>query len=214
MTTMSLRDELGVREDPDFDITLPPGWSRHAPDAATQERLLSQLKERMMLAHRPDLYGQLRAQVEQSFTDMRKHGVFALFLPDGQDEDALQLPVSLNASIRRAEAGEPLDRLVAALIREHGATPLFQDKRTIRCERQYPMSVGSDTVINHSVMYLTPVPGAKRRRALQLVAGFGRPATLPEDDPKLSAMRYLFDACVATIRWRPPTSAPAPDQTV
>lgn len=204
MTTMNLRDELGVRDDPEFTMTLPSGWSRKIPDAETKEAMLKLLKNRLMEAHRPDLYGQLRSQVEQSFADMQKNSVFAMFLPDGSEEETLYLPVSMNASIRRSEAGQTLDQDVANLVRNYGATPLFEDKRTIRCEREETVRLGSDTLINHSVLYLTPVPGAKRRRALQLVAGFGRPVDTPSDAPTLRALRALFDGCVASVRWHAP----------
>ncbi|SEE90352.1 hypothetical protein [Ruania alba] len=204
MTATTLRDEMGVRDDPEFEMTLPPGWARRTPDAATMEDMLARMKSRLMEAHRPDVYGQLRAQVQQSFADMRKNGVFAMFVPEGSEEETLYLPVSMNASIRRADVGETLDQVVATLVRSHGATPLLADKRTIRCERQQPVQIGSDTIISHSVLYLTPIPGAKRRRALQLVAGFGRPVDTPDDTPAFNAMRSLFDACVASVRWRAP----------
>ncbi|WP_159620946.1 protein TPRXL [Ruania rhizosphaerae] len=206
MTATSLRDELGVRKDPEFEMTLPPGWSRRAPDDETLEAMMVRMKQRLMDAHRPDLYGQLRTQLQQSFEDMRKNGVFAMFVPDGDENETLFLPVSLNASIRRAEAGQTLDQVVSTLVRDYGATPLYADKRTIRCEQQQQVRLGGDTIVSHSVLYLTPVPGAKRQRALQLVAGYGRPVDVPEDEPGFRALRSLFDACAASVRWKAPVA--------
>lgn len=204
MTTADLREELGARPDPEFQLELPPGWSRREPDDATREEMLAALKRRLMEAHRPDLFAQTKLMLEESFEQMRRHRVFAFFAPTDPDPGTLFAPASLNASYRTAGPGENLDTVVRTLVREHGARPLMGDKRTLRTERTKQVKVGSDTLVNHSVLYLTPVPGTERRRALQLVAGFGRTPDTPEDDTRMQAMRLLFDSCVATLRWQVP----------
>jgi|SRR5690625_1759150 len=203
MTGTDLRSELGAQPDPEFEMELPPGWSRRTPDKQTQEQMVGTMKQRFMKAHRPDLFAEAKAMVDQVFDDMRAKGVFAFFSADSADSDALFIPASLNASIRKAEPGETLDDVVRGLIQNQGATALFNDKRTIRFEHETQARLGTDTIINHTVVYLTPVPGAKRRRALQLVAGFGRSVDTPADHPSIASMRALFDACVASVRWRP-----------
>ena len=204
MTASGLRDELGVRPDPEFEMELPPGWSRSRPDDATLQSMLSDLKRRLMEAQRPELYAQAKSMLEQSFQDMRRNGVFAFFSATETDPGTLFLPASINASIRTAEAGESLDDMVRTLIREHGATSLLGEKRTVRAERERTVRLGTETIINHTVVYLTPVPGSKRRRALQLTAGFPRTLDAPADDPMIESMRLLFDTCVASLRWRVP----------
>ena len=69
------------------------------------------------------------------------------------------------------------------------------------------MKVGSETIANHSVVYMTPVPGSKRRRALVLVAGFARPLDVSVDSASMHAHRFLFDAVASSLTWRAPEHA-------
>ncbi|QIK76588.1 protein TPRXL [Nocardioides piscis] len=206
MTVSDLRAELGATTVPDFEMTLPPGWTRQAVDETTLDGMLGALRKRLMEAHKPQAYAELQPLVKQSFEAMRRQGAFAFFSPTEPDDSTVWLPASIIASERRAEAGQNLDDLARTLIREEGATPLAGDKRTLRFERERPVRVGSQTVISHSIIYLTPIPGTGRRRALQLVAGFGRVPEDASDDPFLMKTKYLFDSCVATLRWRAPQS--------
>lgn len=201
-----LVDELGGKRDPEFEMDVPPGWTRHQPDDATLQRMTKEMRRRLMGTHRPDLYADMKLLLERSFEDMRRDGVFAFFSATNDDSRTLFLPASINASIRRAGPGESLDELVRRLISTQGAEPLLGDQRTIRFESERTVRTGTDTVVNHTVIYLTPIPGSKRRRALQLTAGFARPVEMPSDDAWLERMRELFDACVASVRWRAPSA--------
>lgn len=202
MTT--LREDIGLEADPEFDLELPAGWTRQEVGDQTVDAMLSALRRRFMEQHRPDLYAEMRSMVRNSFKDMERDGVFAFFSPTEDNDQTLAIPASIHASIRRAEAGETLDDLARSLIRGRGATPLLGDTRTLRFEQEKHTRLGTQTVIAQSVIYLTPIPGAKRRRALQLVAGFGRTVETPEDHPTIQAMKFLFDSCVSTLSWRAP----------
>lgn len=199
---MTLREELGVQPDPEFDLDLPKGWARHGVDDAALESMLTAAKRRCMEAHTLQLYAEVKGHVEGAFADMRRAGVFAYFCPTDPSDGTLMIPSSINASIRRAEPGHTLDDLVRTLIHSHGATPLLGDRRTLRVENEKISRLGTETLINHSVLYLTPIPGAKRRRALALVAGFARTPDVPADAESMQATRFMFDACVSTLRWR------------
>jgi hypothetical protein len=201
MPSPTLREELAAPPEPRFDLTLPPGWSRREPDEGTQAAMVADLKRRMMHAQRPDLFAQLRPALDESFEQMRSNGVIAFFAPTEPDPGTLWLPASINASIRRAEPGGNLDDLARTLIRDRGALPLLGDKRTLRFEQTETRRDGDVELVSHSRVYLTPVPGARRRRALQLVAGFASTPDMAQDAPELERMRALFDACVASIRW-------------
>lgn len=196
-------EELAVPAVPEFDLTLPPGWARHAIDDDTLAAMLSTARERCMRAHSPQLFAELTISLEQAFADMRKAGVFAYFCPTDPGEGTLAVPASINASIRRAEGDGTLDDMARSLIRTQGATPLLGDPRTLRFETERTAQLGAATVVSHSLVYLTPVPGSRRQRALALVAGFGRPPETPADAPTMAAMRFMFDACVSSLRWRP-----------
>jgi len=199
---VTLREELGVKADPEFDLDLPPGWARHGLDDDTLTTMVARVKQRCLENHRPQLFVEMKMQLEQAFAAMRQAGVFAYFCPTDPEPSTLAIPASINASIRTAEPGQTLDDLVRSLIREHGATPLLGDKSTLRFETERTTRLGTATVVSHSAVYLTPVPGTQRRRALVLVAGFGRPVEVSADSDSMNAMRLLFDACAATLMWR------------
>lgn len=203
---MTLRDEIGVRPDPEFDLVLPPGWARHGLEDGSYDALLAQLKRRCFENHQPQVYAEMKAHLEQSFADMRKAGVIAYFTATDPGPDTLAIPASINASIKHAEPGTNLDDLVRSLIRDQGAEPLLGDKGTLRFETERNVRVGTDTIVNHSVVYMTPVPGSKRRRALVLVAGFARPLDVSVDSESMNAHRFLFDAVAASLTWRAPDS--------
>lgn len=203
MSASDLRAAMGISADPEFDMTLPPGWSRRAVDDETFEIMVSGLKQRLMQAHKIEMYAETRRLLKKSFDDMRANGATAFFVATEKDNPAtLWMPASMIASIRRAEPGTSLDAMARELIRGHGATPLLGDIRTLRYEKEKRVQVGSESVRNWSVTYLLPIPGTNRRRALQLVAGFGAPLSVPQDDPKVLAIKHLFDTCVSTVRWR------------
>ncbi|MFA4840293.1 MAG: hypothetical protein WC580_01130 [Agrococcus sp.] len=199
-----LRAALGLAPDPDFDLRLPPGWARQAPDAETQERMLAGVRSRMMQAHRPDLFARAQSMLSDSFGTMRRGDVVACFTASAQADDTLWLPASMLASVRRAQPGATLDDVVRHAIRSHGATALDDTKRIVRFERDELQSVGDERARVLTVVYLTPVPGTHRRRALQLTATISRPVDMDADDPIIDGQRLLFDACVLTLRWLRP----------
>lgn len=202
---MSLRDELGApAATPDFEIDLPQGWARHAADDASLESMLAVAKRRCMETHNLQLFSEIKTQLERSFADMRKGGVIAYFCPTDLGDTTVAVPASINASIRNGEAGQSLDDVARGLIRSRGAKPLLGDPRTLRFETEKLTRLGDETVINHSAVYLTPIPGTGRRRALALVAGFARTPDISADDESMEAMRFMFDACVSTLRWSTP----------
>lgn len=198
----SLRESLGVVPDPDFEMDLPPGWSRRAVDDETFDMMVSGLKRRLMQQHKPDAFTEVRRMLKKSFDDMRQAGGFAFFIATEQDPATLWMPASIVASIRRAEPGTSLDDLARNLIVNRGATPLMDDPRTLRYEQEKNIQLGGESVVSRSVTYLIPIPGTKRRRALQLDAGFGTPLTMSANDPYVLATKFLFDSCVSTLRWR------------
>lgn len=203
----SLREQLGARADLDFAIDLPPGWARHAADAATRESMQRDLRARLMQAQRPDLYAQSKAMLADAFLAMEQHRAIAFFAPSEPADDMLMAPGSMIASIRTGEGGATLDAAVGQAIREHGAAPLLGDPRIVRFERERTQELQGQRMTTTSVVYLIPMPGTRRRRAVQLTATFARPADVPGDDIGAVRLRALFDACVATFRWLAPSAA-------
>ncbi len=198
---ISLRDELGA-SDPGFEIALPTGWVRREASESEREGLQSALRGRLLQAQRPDLYGRLRPMVDDAFRSMAEASVLAFFTPATGDDEALALPASLVASVRRAAPDqETLDPLIGALIRQAGATPLLDDKRFLRCERESRQTLDGVEYLATNVIYLTPIPGSRRRRALQITATIARPMDAPSDDQPMVMMRALFDLCVSSLTW-------------
>lgn len=204
---MTLREELGATPDPEFQLELPKGWGRHGIDDASLQAMLAKVKRRCMDNHQPQLYIEMKTHLEQAFADMRRAEVVAFFCPTDPGPETVAIPSSINASIRKAESGQTLDDIARGLIRDHDAKPLFGDPRTLRFESEKSIRIGTATVINHSAVYLTPIPGTMRRRALALVAAFARTPDVSADSVSMNATRSLFDACVSTLRWTHPEGA-------
>lgn len=203
---ISLREMLGASKDPEFEIKLLPGWERRTPDEADHKQFRSSLKSRLDDLKRPDLYGKVSKMVDDSYDAMNQQSVIAYYAPTHVEDAATLIPGSLVASIRRSPNGGSLDELMASLIRDHGARPLFGDKRFVRFEREKTVTVDESTVYQSTLIYLTPIPGANRRRALQFTGSFIRPVDSSSDDKLVRSWKFAFDACVSTLRWLPAAS--------
>lgn len=197
----SLRESLGVTPDPEFDMKLPPGWSRRSVDDQTFEMMVSGLRRRMLGQHRPEVFAEVRRLLKRSFDDMRQNGAFAFFVATEESPSTLWMPASMVASVRRPEPGSSLDDLARELIVNHGATPLLGDMRTLRYEKEKIVKVGAESILSRTVTYLIPIPGTKRRRALQIVAGLSTPPEMTVEDPYVVSTKFLFDSCVSTVTW-------------
>lgn len=200
----TLRELLGGPRDPEFELQLLPGWARHVPDEADEARIEAALRQRFLQAHRPDLLVEARTLLRESHETMRDEGVVAYYAPTDPGDDTLWLPGSLLVTVRTPPAGGTLDDVVRAAIRELGAKPLFGDKRFMRFERERTIDLDEGSIVSSTIEYLTPIPGSRRRRALQLTAAFGRPSGVSADDERIRAFVLAFDACVASLRWVPP----------
>lgn len=201
---LTLREQLTGRTDPDFTLRMLPGWERRTPDDDDLADREAALKKRCMEAHRPDLYGPTRTMLRESHAAMRRERALAYYTP-ASGEDTLWIPGGIIASIRHAPDGGSLDELMARTIQRFGATPLFGDKRFIRFERDGPQRVPGGTVGMSSIIYLTPVPGSRRRRALQLTATHGRPLEVDADAERVRQTTMAFDLCVSTLAWVSPS---------
>ncbi len=204
VAAQGLRDELGGRPDPDFVIDLPPGWARRDADAATRAAMEADLAARMLQLQRPDLLAQSRLLLRDAFATLEQNRAIAFYAPIEPRDDMLLLPGSIIASIRSGEGEITLDAMVQHAIRSYGAQPLLGDPRIVRFERERVEALQGERFVSTAIVYVSPIPGTRRRRALQLTASFARPVDVPADDVGARRMRALFDACVSTLRWVPP----------
>lgn len=196
-----LREMLGAAKDPDFSLKLLPGWERHTPSSADRDAIDEALKHRMMAANRPDLHAALKVHLDQTFRAMQEQGVIAYFAATSESEGRAYVPGSIVATVRRSSAGESLDAYIADAIRNLGATPLFEDKRFIRFERESTKTVEGEPVEVSTICYITPIPGSNRRRALQLTVSLARPPEMSATDEVFVAWKTALDVCVSTLRW-------------
>lgn len=200
----TLREQLGGSPDPDFELQLLPGWERRSPDDGDRERLEAAMKARFMSIQRPDLHAYARDLLRESYQAMQKEGAVAFYAATAQADDTIWIPGSIIVSVRRPPAGATLDDLVRHAIREYDAAPLFDDKRFVRFEREKTLTLEDTQVLQTSIVYLTPIPGAKRRRALQFTAAFGRSPGVPSDDKRIAMYKSAFDLVISTLRWHMP----------
>lgn len=197
----SLKAELREETLPEFTLTLPAGWVRRVPSDQVRDEMLAAAKSRLMQAHRPDLYGQTVGMVKKLFSEMQRVETVAFFGPGEDAPDTAYLPATLTASIRRGQNGESLDGPIAQLIRHEGATPLGDDKRFLRWERETTENVDGTRVATTTVAYFTPVPDTGRKRALQLTLVITHDPSEPGDDDFVTTLKMLFDAHVSTFSW-------------
>ncbi|WP_406027239.1 protein TPRXL [Nocardioides sp. NBC_00850] len=200
----SLRELLGGTKEPEFELRLLPGWERHSPDEADRAAMDAALKKRFMSINRPELHASMRTQLDQAYALMKQQQVKAYFAATAETDSLAIIPGAIVATTFHADGGGTLDTHVAAIIRDHGAKPLFGDKRFIRYERESTKTAqGDEPVVATTIVYMTPVPGSKRRRGLQLTATIARPLDMAATDEKFLAWKLALDVCVSTLRWMP-----------
>ena len=198
---MTLREQMGVSAEPNFEIDLPAGWERHDVGDEDRAALEAALRKKFLSIQRPDLYATVHALVDGSYAAMSSAGAIAYYAATTGDEDTLWIPGSIVVSTRTATSDVSLDQMVSHAIREFGAKPLFGDKRFIRFERDEIVTVGEDSIGLTSIEYLTPIPTTHRHRALQFTATVARPVEAAADDEQVVASKHLYDACISSLRW-------------
>lgn len=200
-TRISLREQLGASQ-PDFELVVPDGWKRVPADEAGEALVQGLLNEKMMQTGRPDLMAYMRRMVRDGFEEMRQSGAVAVFMPiDPTGQGYLGVPTSIIAVLRRSEPDASLDEYVRHAIQRYGAKPLFDDLRTVRFETEKAHEVEGGTIVVSSTHYVTPMPGTRRQRALELIATYSKPEGEPRTDKRLEMLHTLFDLCASTIRW-------------
>ena len=204
--TSSLRDELGAAKEPDFEFDLPAGWAKTPVSTAAEKSVQSQLAKRLMAAGRPEILAQLRPMVNRAYSKMQDARAIATIGPMERTDDMVMVPGSIVASIRRSTAEMTVDQMAVGMIRKFNAQPLFGDPRIMRFRTEREEDMQGEKIIIDTVTYLTPVPGSKRQKALQLTASFMRPVDVPADDEPAVRIRAQFDAIVSSLRWIEPKS--------
>ena len=197
----SLKAELRGETVPEFTLTIPGGWVRKDPTDQVRDEMLAAVKKRLMQAHRPDLYGQTTGMVRKLFSEMHRMETIAFFGPGENAPAQAYLPATLTATVRRGANGQSLDGPIAELIRNEGATALGDDKRFLRWGSSTVESLDGTRVATTTVLYLTPIPDAGRKRALQFTLIITHNPDEPGDGDFVVGLTTLFDAYLSTFTW-------------
>ncbi|WP_293695077.1 hypothetical protein [uncultured Agrococcus sp.] len=202
-----LRQELGAPLLPDvpaFRMAVPEGWIAFAATPENERALLQQASKRLMQQHRPDLMAEVQAMTTQSFKRLRSERGFMVVMPGDTTPEELFLPTAIHGSVRAATAQYTLDQVVKGAVARWGARPLDSNKQIAAWRQEGKISVQGEDVSTTTAAYLIPIPGAKRSRALQLVAAFVHPDERDPDDDLIEQWIDLIDAHVATFAWEKP----------
>lgn len=202
----SLKDELlGVSPGiPPFRMILPEGWIGVTPDAASRDTLLVQARARLVKEHRPELYGQLRAQVEQSWGDIKRLNAFIVMMAGPDAPDWAYLPASVIGTILESTPEAPVSTIVTLAIREYGGIPLGPSRQIVRWMRESEVTLQAERIGVTTLIYAIPVPGTNRTRAVQFTVPIAHPVDVSKDDDAVQRWIELFDAHIATFAWRRP----------
>ena len=85
------------------------------------------------------------------------------------------VPVSILASVTQGTPEVSLDRMVADAIERRGARALDGSRHFLRWADERTVELTGESLGAHTVVYLTPIPGTNRRKALQLTATLAHP---------------------------------------
>ncbi|MDE0547480.1 hypothetical protein [Microbacterium sp. C7(2022)] len=199
----SLREQLGGgRETPEFRMLLPAGWTLNDTSVETEQRLLREARSRLREAHLPDAYASLSENVRAALERARTQGAFVLIMPGDVAPDWATVPVSVLGSITTGRPDASLDELVADAVERRGAVALDGSRLFLRWAERRTAEVSGEKVGVYTVVYLTPVPGSKRTKALQFTAVLAHdPAVDPETDVQIQAWLAMLDASIVTFGW-------------
>lgn len=200
----SLREQLagGDGSIPEFRLMLPEGWSLRDVSAQTEQELLDKAKARLREAQRPDTYALLAAHTKQALATAREQGAFAMITPGEEAPRWAFVPISVLVSMREGTPAVTLDQMVADAVENRGARALHGSKHFLRWAEQHTVELSGDTAGTHVVVYLTPVPGSRHRRALQFTVTLAHPVdTDPLADADMSAWLDLLDSHMLTFSW-------------
>ncbi|HET8867118.1 MAG TPA: hypothetical protein VFM87_02195 [Agrococcus sp.] len=188
---------------PAFRMLLPQGWTAHRPDEQGQRQLLDEAAKKLAVAGRPELLVQLRAQAATAYRHLREQRAFLVIMPGEGTPQSLFLPATITGIERVGTPEASVAEVVVDAIRRRGARPLDDTGRIVRWVERRDVTLDGDTAATTSIVYMMPIPGTEKRRAVQLTAVITHPTDLSADDEVLERWIALIDTHVATFSWEP-----------
>lgn len=183
-------------------MMLPPGWVLYDTSERTERALLEQAKVRLREAGRPDTYALLSEHVKRALVGARKQGAFMMIMAGEEAPAWATVPISILGSIVKGTPAISLDAMVADAVERRGARALHNSRQFLRWVDERSVELSGESAGAYTVVYLTPIPGSRRKQALQLTATLVHPTdTDPTSDTAMKSWLELLDAHVATLSW-------------
>lgn len=186
---------------PACSMILPDGWIAVTPDDASRRALVGKARQRLAEAHRPDLYGQLQPLVDQAFAQLKRLNAFVLLMAGPGAPDWAFLPASVTGTVVESNERRSLSQVVSHAIAEYGAIPLGHTRQIVRWIRPGTVELQGEQLTTTTLVYMIPVPGTQRSRAIQFTVPIAHPADVTTGDEVIQRWITLFDAHVATFSW-------------
>ncbi|GAA3764398.1 hypothetical protein GCM10022240_15870 [Microbacterium kribbense] len=201
---ISIREELagGRGGVPEFRLLLPDGWTMSDVSERTEQELLAAARARLRAAQRPDTYAMLAGHVTEAMRAARQQGAFAMITPGAHTPQWSLVPISILASVREGTPAVSLDQMVADAVENRGARALDGSRHFLRWAQAQTVELSGETAGAYVVVYLTPMPGTRHRKALQLTATLAHPIDVdPTTQPEMRTWLDLLDAHLLTFAW-------------
>lgn len=200
----SLRDQLGGGRQgiPEFRLSLPTGWTMYDTSGATERALLDRAKVRLREVHKPEAYAALESHVTAALAAARKQGAFVMIMAGEDAPRWSTVPISVLGTITEGASGVSLDAMVADAVERRGARALDGSRQFLRWTDRRSVEISGETAGAYTVVYLTPVPGSGRTKALQFTATLVHPNEIdPAEDPYMKSWLDLLDGHFLTFAW-------------
>jgi hypothetical protein len=200
----SLRDQLGGGRQgiPEFRLSLPTGWTMYDTSGATERALLDRAKVRLREVHRPEVYAALEGHVTAALAAARTQGAFVMIMAGEDAPRWSTVPISVLGTITEGADGVSLDAMVADAVERRGARPLDGSRQFLRWADRRSVQFAGETAGAYTVVYLAPVPGSRRTKALRFTATLVHANEIdPAEDPYMKSWLELLDGHFLTFGW-------------
>jgi hypothetical protein len=200
---VSLRDELLGTAEPTprgYTLLVPPDWGRFVADDAGRDQLVELMRQRFLMVHRPDLFGEARAAVHRQWEQLRERGAIEVYLPIAAPvEGGTPMSVVTVPWIAQGEFAEDVRRRAGTARVE--TMDAGDGSAVYRWESEREGQGSAEGVAAREICYVRPFPGTQPRRGVLVMASIVHPG-VAEAGPALEGFTALADAIASTLVWR------------
>ncbi len=180
----------------------PAGWTMYDTSGATERELLDRAKARLRDVHRPEVYAALESHVTGALAAARRQGAFVMIMAAEDAPRWSTVPISVLGTVTEGAAGVSLDAMVADAVERRGARALEGSRQFLRWTDRRTVELSGESAGAYTVVYLTPIPGSRRTKALQFTATLVHPTDVdPTQDLQMKTWLELLDTQLLTFAW-------------